>query len=455
MLQPRICRFQPSRLGKSLLGARNYSQGFEQLIKPASFAPTASVDGGVLTTQGPRKEKFTPLRTYKPRTPGLRHLKRAVNDHLWKGRPFLKLTIARKGQHLGGRNNTGRVTVRHRGGGHKRRIRIVDYKRYLPGKHIVDRIEYDPNRSAHLALITRLETGEKSYIVAADGMRAGDEVESYRTGIPKDLIASMGGAIDPGMLAAKTASRGNCLPIHMVPLGSQVFNVGSKEKGGGVFCRSAGTYAIIVNKEEVEKTKGIETKSVIIRLQSGEIRKVDPNACCTIGVASNIQKHFEQLGKAGRSRWLGRRPEVRGVAMNAGQYSNLSLDGPNANITQLITLTEVVVVNRRVECTPYLRGAHLPREVTRHGTRGTNTHGWSRTDHETRASAGRDKPSERVVYKYLSVEPVPYTAWLPYKLPEYNIEHPILLHCDIHGNRTEAIVAEHMALCRCLLVLQS
>jgi ribosomal protein L2 len=325
MLQPRICRFQPSRLGRSLLGARSYSQGFEQLIKPASFAPTASVDGGVLTAEGPRKDKFTPLRTYKPRTPGLRHLKRAVNDHLWKGRPFLKLTIARKGQHLGGRNNTGRVTVRHRGGGHKRRIRIVDYKRYLPGKHVVDRIEYDPNRSAHLALLTRLETGEKSYIVAADGMRAGDEVESYRTGIPKDLIASMGGTIDPGMLAAKTAARGNCLPIHMVPLGSQVFNVGSKEKGGGVFCRSAGTYAIIVNKEEVEKTKGMETKSVIIRMQSGEIRKVDPNACCTIGVASNIQKHFESLGKAGRSRWLGRRPEVRGLAMNAGQFPHASL----------------------------------------------------------------------------------------------------------------------------------
>ncbi|KZM21771.1 mitochondrial 54S ribosomal protein rml2 [Ascochyta rabiei] len=320
MLQPRICRFQPSRLGRSLLTARSYSQGFEQLIKPASFAPTASADGGVLTAEGPRKEKFTPLRTYKPRTPGLRHLKRAVNDHLWKGRPFLKLTIARKGQHLGGRNNTGRVTVRHRGGGHKRRIRIVDYKRYLPGKHIVDRIEYDPNRSAHLALVTRVETGEKSYIVAADGMRAGDEVESYRTGIPKDLIASMGGAIDPGMLAAKTAARGNCLPIHMVPLGSQVFNVGSKTQGGGVFCRSAGTYAIIVNKEEVEKTKGIETKSVIIRLQSGEIRKVSPDACCTIGVASNIQRHFEQLGKAGRARWLGKRPEVRGLAMNAADH---------------------------------------------------------------------------------------------------------------------------------------
>jgi ribosomal protein L2 len=402
MLQPRICRFQPSRLGKSLLSARNYSQGFEQLIKPAAFAPTASADGGVLTTEGPRKEKFIPLRTYKPRTPGLRHLKRPVNDHLWKGRPFLKLTIARKGQHLGGRNNTGRVTVRHRGGGHKRRIRIVDYKRYLPGKHIVDRIEYDPNRSAHLALITRVETGEKSYIVAADGMRAGDEVESYRTGIPKDLIASMGGTIDPGMLAAKTASRGNCLPIHMVPLGSQVFNVGSKSQGGGVFCRSAGTYAIIVNKEEVEKAKGIETKSVIIRLQSGEIRKVSPDACCTIGVASNIQKHFESLGKAGRSRWLGKRPEVRGVAMNAGWYPCLYSGLLNANTMQLITPTVVVEVNRRVESIQSVHGELQLRVVTRHDTRETNIHSWSRIDHETRASAGQDKPAERVMYHYLS-----------------------------------------------------
>jgi ribosomal protein L2 len=288
---------------------------------PPSIQPTVVSDAGVLNVEGggSRKEKFIPLRTYKPRTPGLRHLKRPVNDHLWKGRPLLKLTIARKGQHLGGRNNTGRVTVRHRGGGHKRRIRIVDYKRYLPGKHVVDRIEYDPNRTAHLALVTRLETGEKTYIVAADGMRAGDQIESFRSGIPKELIKEMGGVLDPGMLAAKTASRGNCLPIHMVPLGSQVFNVGSKTRGGGVFCRSAGTYAIIVSKDEVKSPKGdLEVKSVVVRMQSGEIRKVSPDACCTIGVASNIQSHFTSLGKAGRARWLGKRPEVRGVAMNAG-----------------------------------------------------------------------------------------------------------------------------------------
>ncbi|KAF1939550.1 50S ribosomal protein-like protein L2 [Clathrospora elynae] len=321
MLQPRICRFQPSRLGRALLSARTYAQAQAIDIKPPpSIQPIVAADGGVLKQEGTRKDKFIPLRTYKPRTPGLRHLKRPVNDHLWKGRPYLKLTIERKGQHLGGRNNTGRVTVRHRGGGHKRRIRIIDYKRYLPGKHTVDRIEYDPNRSSHLALITNVATGAKSYIVAADGMRAGDEVESYRTGIPKELIASMGGGIDPGMLAAKTAARGNCLPIHMVPLGSQVFNVGSKTQGGGVFCRSAGTYAIIVNKEEVEKSKGAEIKHVIIRLQSGEIRKVSADACCTIGVASNPQSHFTSLGKAGRSRWLGRRPEVRGLAMNAADH---------------------------------------------------------------------------------------------------------------------------------------
>lgn len=320
MLQPRICTFQPARISRALLRpARSYATAAAQAPKPA-IEPAVQVDGGVLKTKEPRRDRFIPLKTYKPRTPGLRHLKRPVNEHLWKGRPHLKLTIARKGQHLGGRNNTGRVTVRHRGGGHKRRIRIVDYQRKAPGKHVVDRIEYDPNRSAHLALVTRVETGEKSYIVAADGMREGDEVQSYRSGIPEDLIAAMGGVIDPGMLAAKTASRGNCLPIHMLPLGSQVFNVGSKSRGGGVFCRSAGTYATIMAKEEVEKKKSVEILSVTVRMQSGELRKVSPDACCTVGVASNPQHHFRSLGKAGRSRWLGRRPEVRGLAMNAGKY---------------------------------------------------------------------------------------------------------------------------------------
>lgn len=260
------------------------------------------------------------LRTYKPRTPGLRHLKRPINDHLWKGRPYLPLTFPKKGMSKGGRNNTGRITVRHRGGGAKRRIRTVDFERWTPGPHLVERIEYDPGRSAHIALLTEQATGKKSYIVAADGMRAGDVVESYRSGIPQDLLDSMGGVVDPGVLAAKTCWRGNCLPVHMIPVGTTVFNVGSRPKGGAVFCRSAGTHATIISKEEETRedgTKVMTGKFVTVQLQSGEIRRVSKDACATIGVASNIHHQYRQLGKAGRSRWLNIRPTVRGVAMNA------------------------------------------------------------------------------------------------------------------------------------------
>ncbi|KAM0274411.1 hypothetical protein ACHAQH_007880 [Verticillium albo-atrum] len=260
------------------------------------------------------------MRTYKPRTPGVRHLKRPINDHLWKGRPFLALTFPKKGHGKGGRNSTGKVTVRHRGGGAKRRIRTVDFDRSKGGPHLVDRIEYDPGRSAHIALITNQANSRKSYIVAAEGMRAGDIVQSYRSGIPKALLDSMGGVVDPGILAAKTAWRGNCLPMHMVPVGTVVFNVGSRARGPAVFCRSAGTHAIVVSKEEETKddgTKVMTGKYVTVRLQSGEVRRVSKDACATIGVASNPHHQYRQLGKAGRSRWLNIRPTVRGLAMNS------------------------------------------------------------------------------------------------------------------------------------------
>ena len=275
---------------------------------PAAAAPVKADNQSIL------------MRTYKPRTPGLRHLKRPINDHLWKGRPYLPLTFPKKGQAKGGRNNSGVITVRHRGGGAKRRIRTVDFERWTPGPHLVDRIEYDPGRSAHIALLTEQDTGKKSYIVAADGMRAGDVVQSYRAGIPQELLESMGGVVDPGILAAKTCWRGNCLPVHMIPVGTVVYNVGSQPKGGAVFCRSAGTYATIVSKEEETRedgTKVMTGKYVNVRLQSGEIRKISKDACATIGVASNIHHQYRQLGKAGRSRWLNIRPTVRGVAMNA------------------------------------------------------------------------------------------------------------------------------------------
>ncbi|KAI9728703.1 MAG: hypothetical protein M1828_002809 [Chrysothrix sp. TS-e1954] len=285
----------------------------KKLAPRRTLAPSAVTrDASVEKTSTPLSTVSGVLRVYKPRTPGLRHLKRPVNDHLWKGEPYKKLTFPKKGHGLGGRNNRGRITTRHRGGGHKRRIRMVDFQRFSPGGHTVDRIEYDPNRSAHIALLTNQKSGDKSYIVAADGMRAGDTVHSYRAGIPAELLKSMGGVMDPGVLATKTALRGNCLPIRLIPMGTQIYCVGSQKDRAAVFCRSAGTYAIVVSKEENRK----KVKEVVVRLQSGEVRKVDPDACATIGVASNPNFHFRQLGKAGRARWLGRRPTVRGVAMN-------------------------------------------------------------------------------------------------------------------------------------------
>lgn len=324
MLQPRLwCKSsrQCSSLVQSLGAVRTYASAVSPSTKSKSKTKTKTTTTDAVTVtpskvSSPRRQESQgqfALRTYKPRTPGTRWLRRPINDHLWKGKPFAKLTFAKIGQGKGGRNNTGQITVRHRGGGHRRRIRTVDFKRMEPGKHTVDRIEYDPNRSAHLALVTCEKTQEKSYIIAADGMKEGDEIQSYRSGIPADLLKSMGGTVDPGILAAKTAFRGNCLPVSMVPLGTQIYNVGSTKDGKAVFCRSAGTFATVMSKEEVGK----KVKSVTVKMQSGEIRKIDPAACATIGVASNPHFHFRILGKAGRSRWLNIRPTVRGLAMNA------------------------------------------------------------------------------------------------------------------------------------------
>ncbi|RKF72590.1 54S ribosomal protein RML2, mitochondrial [Golovinomyces cichoracearum] len=295
---------------------------YVKYVRPCKYSTT--VEPLMAAAQPPtdsNKNATFEMRTYKPRTPGLRHLKRPYNQHLWKGRPFLPLTFIKKGHGKGGRNNTGRVTVRHMGGGHKRRIRTVDFLRETSGPHRVERIEHDPGRSAHIALLNEEATGKKSYIIAAEGMRAGDVVQSYLRGIPRDLLDSMGGVVDPGVLAAKTAWRGNCLPLHMIPVGTLVFNIGSQKGKGAVFCRSAGTYAVIVSKEEETKKGG--SKYVVIRLQSGEVRKVSKHACATIGTASNPHHQHAQLGKAGRSRWLNIRPTVRGLAMNADQMVNV------------------------------------------------------------------------------------------------------------------------------------
>ncbi|KAJ0121188.1 mitochondrial 54s ribosomal protein rml2 [Diaporthe amygdali] len=319
MLQPRLRPLASSI--RSLLTASTFARAYASKTptREKSTAPALRAEESIQPSLRTDEEETVILRTYKPRTPGVRHLKRPINDHLWKGRPYRALTFPKKGQARGGRNNTGRVTVRHRGGGHKRRIRTVDFDRKAPGPHLVERIEYDPNRTAHIALVSNKADGKKSYIIAADGMRAGDVVHSYRAGIPKDLLDSMGGIIDPGILASKTAHRGNCLPMHMIPVGTMIYCIGSRRDGPARFCRSAGTYGVIASKEEETRddgTKIVVGKHVSVRLQSGEVRKVDKDAIATIGVASNVHYNYTSLGKAGRSRWLGIRPTVRGVAMN-------------------------------------------------------------------------------------------------------------------------------------------
>ena len=281
-------------------------------------------------------------KTYKPITPGVRHLKRPNNPHLYKGKPIRPLTVPLRRK--GGRNSSGRITIRFRGGGHKRRIRLVDFKRTEPGEYDVIRIEYDPGRSAHIALIRARDanvegTSKWKYILAPEGLRAGDVVQSYRSGIPEDLYREVFGtqaetaeaddqdinpaeaaqrakekatthALGVGILSGKTIKPGNCLPLRLIPTGTVVHCISLKPDGKGALVRSAGTFAQVLHHEE-------DGRYSHIRLQSGEIRKILQNCVATVGKVSNAAWGGRSLGKAGRNRWLGWRPRVRGVAMNA------------------------------------------------------------------------------------------------------------------------------------------
>ncbi|KAJ5707029.1 54S ribosomal protein RML2 [Penicillium malachiteum] len=345
MFQPRIA-LRGIRLPFRCLPAippvpiRRFASVVNEVETPAETPSISSIDPSAAFAPPPTRDSAgVVLRTYTPRTPGVRHLRRPVNDHLFKGRPVHRLTFPKKGHAKGGRNNSGRVTMRHMGGGHKRRIRTVDFLRMDAGPHLVERIEYDPGRTAHIALVRSKETKKLSYILAADGMRAGETVQSYMSGIPEDLWKSMGGTVDPGVLAARTAWRGNCLPLHMIPVGTPIFNVGLRPGKGGQLCRSAGTHATVVAKGTNSRQTEVESENpdaekkplslrerqkqerlaqyITVRLSSGEVRLIHRECCATIGVASNPNYHYTQLGKAGRSRWLNIRPTVRGLAMNA------------------------------------------------------------------------------------------------------------------------------------------
>ncbi|KIV79007.1 hypothetical protein, variant [Exophiala sideris] len=349
MLQPRIplrslCR--KCQISSPAL-RRSYAQVIDPVHPSTSILDTAHANPPLAEPEdrvGAARGEVK-LRRYTPRTPGIRHLIRPLNDHLWKGRSWKPLTFPKKGHAKGGRNNTGHVVVRHRGGGHKRRIRTVDFMRQGGGKQFVERIEHDPGRTAHIALVRDVKSGERSYILAAEGLRAGETVESFRSGLPKALLKEMGGHVDQGVIASKTAYKGNCLKLGMIPVGTPIFNIAPNKDSIGKICRSAGTHGIIVGKGEdtVQKemikligdSGGMKMSAlspdqlrkfekaanyVTVRLSSGEVRLIDKEAVATIGVASNVNFKYTSLGKAGRSRWLGIRPTVRGLAMNASDH---------------------------------------------------------------------------------------------------------------------------------------
>jgi len=224
------------------------------------------------------------LKKYKPRTPSLRQLVTVDRSGLWKGKPVKTLTVGLTKS--GGRNNNGRVTAFNRGGGHKRTYRKIDFKRTkFDMKATVERLEYDPNRTAFIALI-KYEDGELAYILAPQRLSPGDSV-----------IAGEKVDVKPG----------NAMPLRSIPIGTIVHNVELKQGKGGQIARSAGTYVQFIGRDQ---------GYALLRLRSGETRMVRAECMATIGSVSNSDHSNINLGKAGRSRWLGRRPSVRGVVMN-------------------------------------------------------------------------------------------------------------------------------------------
>ena len=220
----------------------------------------------------------------KPTSPARRHLVKVVNPDLHKGEAYAPLL--EKKSKSGGRNNTGRITTRHRGGGHKQHYRVVDFKRNKDGIQAkVERLEYDPNRSANIALVLYAD-GERRYIIAPQGLKAGDEL--------------MSGQESP-------IKAGNTLPLRNIPVGSTVHCIEMKIGKGAQLARSAGTSAQLVAREGAHAT---------LRLRSGEMRKVLVDCRATIGSVSNPEHSLRKIGKAGATRWRGVRPTVRGVAMN-------------------------------------------------------------------------------------------------------------------------------------------
>ena len=228
------------------------------------------------------------IKKYKPTTPGLRGMTVSTFEEITASTPEKSLTVALKKN--AGRNNRGAITVRHRGGGNRRRYRIIDFKRFkddIPAT--VKTIEYDPNRSANIALVCYAD-GEKRYIIAPEGLKVGDVIFS-------------GENVDIKV--------GNSLPLANIPLGTLIHNVELKPGKGGQLCRAAGNAAQLIAKED---------KYAQVRLPSGEVRKIAMNCRATIGEVGNIDHELVSIGKAGRTRHMGVRPTVRGSVMNPNDH---------------------------------------------------------------------------------------------------------------------------------------
>jgi large subunit ribosomal protein L2 len=224
------------------------------------------------------------LKKYKPVTPGQRFKEISSFDDITSDKPEKSLLISKKKS--GGRNNTGKMTMRYLGGGHKQKYRIVDFKREKEGiKAVVKTIEYDPNRSARIALVVYTD-GEKRYIIAPQGLKVGQTIVSGK-GVPADI--------------------GNTMYLSEVPFGTVIHNIELRPNQGAKMARSAGSYAQLMSRDD---------KYAILRMPSGETRMILQSCKATIGIVSNPDHNLEVSGKAGRHRWLGRRPRVRGVVMN-------------------------------------------------------------------------------------------------------------------------------------------
>ncbi|KPV76230.1 uncharacterized protein RHOBADRAFT_34847 [Rhodotorula graminis WP1] len=334
--------------------ARPFSSSSTAAKQPTS-ATTTDADGKVrriLTFS--KKSGQSTFKTYLPVTPSLRQLRVPISEHLHKGGPFRPLTEAKRGH--GGRNDHGRITIRARGGGHKRRVRLVDFVRRETGEQHVVRIEYDPGRSAHIALVRHKETGAVSYILAPNGLREGDTVQSFRSGVPDSFLIGGGASaqrsnefgadvdadaaaesvdlvdpsapqsvlpprappslsqIDVSVLRSLALRPGNCLPLRLIPVGTVIHAIALSPEGKAVLERSAGGSARIISASSPGG------KHAQVRLSSGEVRLVGLDCVASIGEVSNGDHQHRNLGKAGRMRWLGFRPQSRGVAMNATDH---------------------------------------------------------------------------------------------------------------------------------------